>query len=158
MPTRRVPLVLQQHLRSIPASTPEAGTYYCAARQLWIRSDGRPVVTAHGRASDFGETSATATREGIDQTEASGELAQAATGSSDFGETTITETREGTDQAEGASLLGSDFGETTLTRTSEGVDQTESMSASDFGETTKTATAEGMDQSEALNSPAEEPW
>ncbi len=130
MSTRGVPLVLQQHLRVVPESTPEAGTYYCTARQLWIRRDGRPVVDARGSSSDFGETSATATREGIDQTEATGELAQTAIRSSDFGETTMTRTREGADQTETATMLGSDFGETTKTATAEGMDQSEVLDTS----------------------------
>lgn len=152
----RVPLVLQQPLRAIPESKPKSGTYYCGKRQIWIQDDGRPVVAGARRgASDFGETTATATQEGVDQVEATSE--GGIVSSSDFGETTITKTSEGTDQTENASFLASDFGETSLTRTSEGADQTEALSSSDFGETTKSATAEGIDQAEALDVPSLDP-
>jgi hypothetical protein len=53
------------------------------------------------RASQFGETINTRTREGVDQAE--GTTLQV----SQFGETTLTDTREGADQTEGAAPLAS---------------------------------------------------
>jgi hypothetical protein len=134
------PLLLRGNLRAFAVSKPRVGTRYDRARQLWVGVDGTPVVLQRQTASDFGETTATTSQEGVDCTERF---------ASDFGETTITKTAEGTDMTE--SYLSSDFGETTITRTAEGTDTTEAHLSSDFGETTKTATVEGTDQVEATD-------
>ena len=80
---------------------------------------GMPLVSCmrtHAQ-PQFGETTLTETREGVDQTE--GTALQA----SEFGETIQTRTREGIDQPEGTALQASQLGETTLTKTQEGADQ-----------------------------------
>ena len=55
-------------------------------------------MRTHAQPTQFGETTLTETREGVDQTE--GNTLQA----SQLGETTLTKTREGADQSEGAAL------------------------------------------------------
>ena len=107
----------------LPAeSAPMHEHQYDLQRQLWVNAaTGVPMVAESciNRASQFGETSITKTREGADQSEVSSPSA------SQFGETSITETREGADQSEVSSPSASQFGETTLTRTHEGYDQME---------------------------------
>jgi len=92
---------------------------YDPLRQIWISSEsGKPLVLELAvHASQFGETSLTETREGVDQSELAHVRA------SNFGETTVTKTWEGQDQTEGA--FASTFGETTKTATGEGADQPE---------------------------------
>jgi hypothetical protein len=143
------PFVLLGRKKLPPESTPSPEHVYDDDRQLWIeRSSGIPLVSimqAYAQRSQFGETTMTETREGVDQSE--GTTFQA----SQFGETTLTKTREGADQSEGAAnFQASQFGETTHTATREGVDQTENtvFHASQFGETTNTRTREGTDQTE----------
>src|SRR5882762_5221913 len=140
------PFVLLGRKKLPPDSAPSPEHVYDDDRQLWIdRSSGIPLVLsmqAHAQRSQFGETTMTETREGVDQSE--GTTFQA----SQFGETTLTKTREGADQSEGADEIentvfhASQFGETTNTRTREGTDQTEgtTLQASQFGETTLTNT------------------
>jgi hypothetical protein len=87
----------------------------------WYRRAINPVPDNNlSIATTFGETTVTATREGIDQSEIT--LFEA----SQFGETTLTKTIEGVDQSELSDVLSSQFGETTFTRTREGADQDES--------------------------------
>lgn len=90
------PVVLLGTLPQIPKAEPVTGTRYCHEQQLWIDADGVPIVMkqANSKASDFGETTVTLTREGIDQTESEISLA------SDYGETTFTKTSEGHDATE----------------------------------------------------------
>jgi hypothetical protein len=89
------PFILWER-QPLPAeSAPMHEHRYDPQRQLWINATtGVPVVAescAH-RASQFGETSITETREGADQSEVSSLSA------SQFGETTMTKTHEGYDQ------------------------------------------------------------
>jgi hypothetical protein len=145
------PFVLLGRKKLPPDSAPSLEHVYDDDRQLWIdRSSGIPLVSsmqAHVQRSQFGETTMTETREGVDQLEAT--TIQA----SQFGETTLTKTREGADQSEGAAnFQASQFDETTNTRTREGTDQTEgtTVQASQFGETTSTNTHEGVDLNEIV--------
>lgn len=149
------PFVLLGRKKLPRENAPSSEHVYDADLQLWIdRSSGVPLVScmqAHAQRSQFGETTMTETREGVDQSE--GTIFQA----SQFGETTLTKTRKGADQSEGAAAFrASQFGETTHTRTREGTDQTESttLQASQFGETTFTNTREGVDLNEIVASPA----
>jgi hypothetical protein len=75
---------------------------YDEHRQIWIhKNSGMPLVCwmqTHAQPTQFGETTITETREGVDQTEG------AALQASQIGETTLTKTREGVDQTEGATL------------------------------------------------------
>src|SRR5882762_4439875 len=143
------PFVLLGRKKLPPDSAPSPEHVYDDDRQLWIdRSSGIPLVLsmqAHAQRSQFGETTMTETREGVDQSE--GTTFQA----SQFGETTLTKTREGADQSEGAAnFQASQFGETTHIASREGVDEIENtvFHASQFGETTNTRTREGTDQTE----------
>ena len=85
-----------------PESAPSPDHVYDDHRQLWIeKKSGMPLVLckrAHAQRTQFGETTFTETREGVDQTE--GNAVQA----SRFGETTLTKTQEGADQSEGATF------------------------------------------------------
>lgn len=142
------PFVLLGRKKLPPESAPSSENEYDGNRQLWIdTSSGQPLVSrmlAHAQPTQFGETTITETREGVDQSE--GTSLQA----SQFGETVLTKTHEGVDQSEGV-FRASQFGETTHTATREGADQTESVfQASDFGETTNTRTREGTDQTERI--------
>lgn len=121
-PKPSTPLLLSAGLRSVPVSRSSAGTFYCRRRQIWLTADLQPVVAAAHGESNFGETTRTATREGVGQSDVSAVA-------SDFGETSMTRTREGVDQTE---VVASDFGETTVTMTAEGIDQSESASTSDL--------------------------
>src|SRR5580698_1878292 len=126
-----MPFVLMGRTKLPPESAPSGEEVYDEQRQLWInKKSGIPLVSwmqaqaqpetaekpgrGNLRASEYGETTVTKTREGADQTESS--TLQA----TQFGETTVTATREGADQTEGAPVRASQFGETTLTKTGEG--------------------------------------
>ena len=100
---------------------------YDSSLQLWIDLRTRMPLVSRLRenlASQFGETTLTATREGADQTEVASTDLHAPSGVLDActaevlscGHTTLTQ-------------RPSQFGETTITRTSEGVDSTEVTSA-----------------------------
>lgn len=111
------PFVLRKRIILPSQPSPSGEHRYDHNRQIWVNiATGNPVVNEDNtqKASRFGETSITETREGIDQTEVS------ALNSSRFGETSITKSNEGHDQSE--SVLASKFGETSLTRASEGHD------------------------------------
>lgn len=142
------PFILRSRRRLPPEGAPSRNEIYDRHRQLWVdRESGEPLVCrmrARVQPSQFGETTLTETREGVDQPEA------AVFDASQFGETTVTKTSEGVDQSEIALLPPSQFGETTLTSTSEGADQTEAtlLHPSEFGETTITRTREGHDQTD----------
>ena len=166
------PFILLERKQLPPESPPSEQQIYDRDRQIWINTaSGMPLVSclhAESSPTKYGETTFTATREGVDQTEGAGLLVsqygetsltktgegadqtESAFEASRFGETTETATREGVDQPEGATFLGSQVGETTLTRTREGADQTEGsqLHASQFGETTLTNTQEGADRTE----------
>jgi hypothetical protein len=141
------PFVLQGKIRLPPDDGPSQNERYDPGRQLWVDcASGVPLVLSiQTRSSNFGETTLTETREGVDQSEMISTLS-----ASTFGETSLSKTHEGIDQVEGTKVLASQFGETVLTRTSEGTDQSEvgTPSASPFGETMITATTEGVDQGE----------
>ena len=113
-----------------PESEPSGEQIYDEDLQIWVdRASRVPVVTslAHpNRASQFGETTITETREGADQPDMS--TLQA----SQFGETTVTKTFEGHDQREYVGVAASQFGETTSTRTREGHDQSEQVGTYDM--------------------------
>lgn len=122
------PFVLLGRKKLPPETKPSPEEVYDDDRQLWVdKSSGVPLVLrmqGHERASSYGETTMTETREGVDQSEGA---AIHVFDASPFGETTITKTQEGADQAEGGtSLEASSYGETVQTRTREGVDQPES--------------------------------
>ena len=116
------PYILRGRKKLPPESAPSPDHVYDSTRQLWIdKNSGAPLVLAMRRGAEptqFGETTLTETREGVDRTEG-------AVHASDFGETIQTRTREGVDQTEGSALQASRVGETTLTKTREGADQTE---------------------------------
>jgi hypothetical protein len=132
-----MPFVLLGRKKLPPESAPSLEHEYDRYRQLWIdKISGEPLVSrmhGHAQPTQFGETTMTESREGVDQSE--GVSLQA----SQFGETTLTKTHEGADQSEGV-FQASQFGETTHTATREGADQTESAAfqASEFGETINT--------------------
>lgn len=94
------PYILLGRKKLPPESAPSPEHAYDEDRQLWIdRNSGVPLVCStrtHAQPTQFGETTITETREGVDQTE--GTALQA----SQLGETTLTKTREGVDQTEGA--------------------------------------------------------
>jgi hypothetical protein len=143
------PFVLAARRRLPPESEPSPEHVYDEHLQLWInRTSGLPLVSEMSRqpmASQFGETTVTETREGVDQSEIT------TIQSTKFGETTITATAEGVDQSELTAFEASQFGETTLTKTAEGIDQSElGHESSQFGETTFTRTHEGADQDESV--------
>ena len=144
--------VLKECTKLPQESEPSEREIYDLNRQLWIDPiSGQPIVSrmlTAMHASQFGETTLTLTREGVDQSES------ASLQCSQFGETTHTRTREGIDQSESATLQCSQFGETTITKTQEGVDQTELTICSQFDETAKTATTEDVDAPKRASVPA----
>lgn len=94
---RAEPFILWARLPIPVEPAPMHEHQYDLQRQLWINTaTGVPVVgeSSVNRASQFGETSITETREGADQSEVSSPSA------SQFGETTLTRTHEGYDQRE----------------------------------------------------------
>jgi hypothetical protein len=120
------PLVLhgsEQHPQ-LPSIFDDAAFYFDGKSGLWVDQNGHPAVLGCNAAP---ATSRTATREGLDETDAAGLS------------TTITKTREGMDQADFAGPS------TVITETREGIDQTEATSWS----THNTRTREGIDQTEA---------
>lgn len=144
------PFILLGRKKLLPEAAPSPTEIYDDKRQLWVdQISGTPLVQqmkSHSQNSQYGETTITETREGVDQSEG---VSMAA---SQYGETTHTATREGIDQTESTALQASPFGETTVTKTREGADQTESASylqASQYGETLQTRTREGVDQTES---------
>ena len=144
------PFVLLGRKQLPPEATPSPEEIYDDNRQLWVdRASGIPLVLrmkGNAQSSQYGETTITETREGVDQSEGTALIA------SQYGETTHTATREGIDQTESTVFQASPFGETTMTKTREGVDQTEGtvgFRASQYGETIHTRTREGIDQTES---------
>ena len=145
------PFVLLGRKKLPPEATPSPEEIYDNNRQLWVdKASVMPLVLrmqGQAQRSQYGETTITETREGVDQSEGTALIA------SQYGETTHTATREGIDQTENIVLQASPFGETTITKTREGVDQTEGAAgfrASQYGETVHTRTREGIDQTEGL--------
>ena len=119
--------VLKEKQRLPQEAAPTQGEYYDEDRQLWVDAEsGESVILREKRSvasSTFGETTSTATREGIDQSEVVG------LNSSKFGETSLTETAEGADQSELSVFSSSRFGETSMTKTIEGADCSELAAA-----------------------------
>ncbi|WP_428673345.1 hypothetical protein [Reyranella sp.] len=142
------PFILREKLKLASEPAPSTQHTYDQVRQIWIdRKSGKPLVMLLERgslSSQFGETTLTETREGVDQTESSN------VHDSQFKETALTGTREAAKQREVIALRPSQFGETSTTATLEGVDQSDTSVAlsSPFGETTITKTFEGTDQRE----------
>ena len=125
MPNMR-PFILQGATRVPPEQAPSANHVYDSQLQLWMnRRAGVPVVVSivDVDPTRFGETTITATQEGVDQPEVQHLRA------STFGETTLTKTAEGVDQSEVTSHSPTRFGETTITFTLEGADRPEAVSA-----------------------------
>lgn len=118
-----IPFVLKGRQLLPDEGEPEPGDRYDPKSQVWVNRDGVPlvIVASEQAASQFGETSITETREGVDQAELTSLRA------SQFGETTLTKTSEGHDQREMS--LASQFGETQMTATREGLDATELASS-----------------------------
>lgn len=115
------PFVLLGRVK-VPSDGPRSDDQvYDPQLQLWLsRATGEPIVLQKPlRGSEFGETTVTATREGLDQSEIT-DLSL-----SDFGETPMTKTSEGQDESEISAHVPSEFGETIITRSHEGCDQTE---------------------------------
>jgi hypothetical protein len=117
------PFVLKVRTKLAPECEPSDQQTYDHDLQLWIdKKSGAPVVCAlqtRIQQSEFGETTLTRTKEGVDQSET------ATLQASLFGETTMTKTIEGADQRELTGLAASQFGETLITATREGHDQSE---------------------------------
>ena len=113
------PYILRGRKKLPPESAPSPEHVYDSGRQLWIdKSSGAPLVLAmrtRAQPTQFGETTFTETREGVDRTES-------AMRASDFGETIHTRSRKGVDQTEGNALQASQFGETTMSKTRESAD------------------------------------
>lgn len=90
------PFILQGRKILEPETGPSVEHTYDRHLQLWVdRDSGTPVVSRlqnQIRASNFGETTITETREGADQSEVT------TLSASQFGETTMTKAPEGTDQ------------------------------------------------------------
>jgi len=124
------PYILLGRKKLPPECAPSPEHVYDEHWQIWIhKNSGMPLVCClrtHAQPTQFGETTITATREGVDQTEG------AALQVSEFGETIQTRTHEGMDQTEGTALQASQLGETTLTKTREVVDQTEGATLQEF--------------------------
>jgi len=141
-----IPFVLRDR-RPLPDEIqPNEDVRFDNERQLWINTvSGRPLVLEFSssqanqgpRASQFGETTITRTRESVDQSE----ITQA----SAFGETVVTRAQEGIDPIEQppprrsetsledvawdrSVLERTKSGETTITATHEGIDQVEGTS------------------------------
>jgi hypothetical protein len=145
------PFILKGCKKLTAETEPSSEQRYDRHSQLWInQSSGMPIVIEMQRllkASKFGETTITETREGADQSEISSYEA------SQFGETTITRVQgEGADEPMIADMLSPQFGETTHTASPEGIDEPRlsDLLSSQFGETTMTKTQEGTDQSEIV--------
>lgn len=144
------PFVLKGRESLPPEPSATRSEWYDPERQIWVDSSTRrplvEVMSGQIRGSQFGETSLTETREGVDCSEIT------SLRPSQFGETVVTKTREGVDcQYDG--LMSSQFGETTVTRSQEGIDQSRHpIASSQFGETVQTATKEGVDVSEGASS------
>jgi hypothetical protein len=123
------PYILLGRKKLPPESAPSPEDVYDQQRQVWIdKNSGMPLVSCmrtHAQPTQFGETTLTETREGVDQPEG-------AVHASQFGETINTRTREGVDQTEGNALQASQLGETTLTKTREGADQSEGTTLQEF--------------------------
>ena len=123
------PYILLGRKKLPPESAPSPEDVYDQQRQVWIdKNSGMPLVSCmrtHAHPTQFGETTLTETREGVDQPEG-------AVHASQFGETINTRTREGVDQPEGNALQASQLGETTLTKTREGADQSEGTTLQEF--------------------------
>lgn len=143
------PFVLLGRKKLPPEAMPSPEEIYDDNRQLWVdKASGMPLVLrvqGHAQCSQYGETTITETREGVDQSEGAAIL------NSQYGETTHTISREAIDKTESTVFRASPFGETTMTKTREGADQTEGtpgLRASQYGETIHTRTREGIDQTE----------
>jgi hypothetical protein len=123
------PYILLGRKKLPPESAPSPEDIYDQQRQVWIdKNSGMPLVSCmrtHAQPTQFGETTLTETREGVDQPEG-------AVHASQFGETINTRTHEGVDQTEGNALQASQLGETTLTKTREGADQSEGITLQEF--------------------------
>jgi len=140
------PFILEGRKKLPPEPAASSEEEYDQLRQLWVdRKSGEPLVSRIRRAmkaSQYGETSLTETREGADQ-------ADSAFQASSYGETIMTKTREGADMTEPSAWDASSYGETSHTATREGADQPDrSIGASPYGETIETRTREGADQTE----------
>jgi hypothetical protein len=124
------PYILRGRKKLPPESAPSPEHVYDERRQLWIdKRSGAPLVSClrtQAQPTQFGETTLTETREGVDRTEGASHQA------SEFGETIQTRTREGIDQTEGTALQASQLGETTLTKTREGADKSEGATLQEF--------------------------
>lgn len=110
---------------------------YDVENGFWRCLDGKPLINKMIESNNeplLGQTTKTATREGIDQVE------------SVFAQTSLTKTRESADQTESANSI---LGQTTITRTRESADQAESSSFI-FAQTTITETRESADRSERV--------
>lgn len=106
-----------------PESSPSPNHIYDRYRQIWInRTSGLPLVSCmQTQASQFGETTLTETREGVDQTEGT-------VYAPEFDATIQPPTHEGVSETKRSALQASQYGETTFTKTSEGTDQGEGAS------------------------------
>ena len=124
------PFILMGRKKLPPENSPSCDQVWDEHRQLWIdKMSGEPLVTSMrecAQPTQFGETTITETREGVDRAQV-GTLE-----ASRFGETTLSRSREGVDQAEVVSLQASQFGETTMTKTQEGADRPEALGFETF--------------------------
>lgn len=124
------PFILRERKRLPVESAPKAQHIYDGELQLWMDTEEQlPLVEclrSRAEPTQFGETTFTETREGIDRPEGTSIEA------SNFGETIQTRTREGVDQTEVSTLLASQLGETTMTKTREGADRSEASQPTVF--------------------------
>lgn len=122
------PYILLGRKKLPPESAPSPEHVYDEYRQIWVaKNSSIPLVSSmrtYARASQFGETRITETREGVDQAEG--------VQTSEYTKTTLAQRREGEGQAEQAVLRASRFGETTITKTREGADQGEGAALQEF--------------------------
>lgn len=118
------PFILRDRKVALPIDVDSDESVYDSVRQIWIRRDSGEAMVAclleDRLSTKVGETTMTATREGVDQTERSAQdydsgysegcSSEELTGiqASRVGETSITETREGVDQTERVGRLESD--------------------------------------------------
>ena len=121
------PFILMDMIEMDRDEIPPSEHAYDSVLQLWIDLRTRTPLVSHLRenlASQFGETTLTATREGTDQTEIASTGLRALPGVLDACTAEAPSCGHKTQ-----TQRPSQFGETTITRTSEGVDSTEVSSA-----------------------------
>jgi hypothetical protein len=109
----RLPLLaFIEHVESPDSLFPE-GTYYNCDLGYWILPDNKPLIELiiHSEGKPIvGQTTKTASREGIDQSEGISS------------QTSITRSRESVDQSESVVPI---YAQTTITETREGIDRSE---------------------------------